>query len=89
VRYASATDLVIKTPGFYQHLARPRLDKRLQGVERYAAAHLDGRNLYHEEIVRNMQFLHETIERGEFDRLRRVAHSMSEPVPSRPRDDQG
>ncbi len=86
VRYASATDLVIKTPGFYQYLARPRLDKRLQGVERYAAAHLDGRNLYQEEIVRNMQILHETIEKGEFDRLRRVAHSMSQPVPGRPRD---
>ena len=86
VRYASATDLVIKTPGFYQYLARPRLDKRLQGVERYAAAHLDGRNLYQEEIVRNMQFLHEMIEKGEFDRLRRVAHSMSHPVPGRPRD---
>jgi hypothetical protein len=79
-------DLVIKTPGFYQYLARPRLDKRLQGVERYAAAHLDGRNLYQEEIARNMQYLHETIERGEFDRLRRVAHSLSQPVPGRPRD---
>jgi hypothetical protein len=89
VRYASATDLVIKTPGFYQYLARPRLDKRLQGVERYAAAHLDGRNLYQEEIARNMQFLHETIERGEFNRLRRVAHSMSHPVPSRPSDADG
>jgi hypothetical protein len=89
VRYASAMDLVIKTPGFYQYLARPRLDKRLQGVERYAAAHLDGRNLYQEEIARNMQYLHETIERGEFDRLRRVAHSLSQPVPGRPRDADG
>ena len=89
VRYASATDLVIKTPGFYQYLARPRIEKRLQGVERYAAAHLDGRNLYQEEIARNMQYLHETIERGEFDRLRRVAHSLSQPVPGRPRDADG
>jgi hypothetical protein len=86
VRYASPTDLVIKTPGFYQYLARPRIEKRLQGVDRYAEAHLDGRNLYQEEIARNMEFLRETIESGEFDRLRRVAHSMSKPVPSRPRD---
>lgn len=86
VRYASATDLIIKTPGFYQYLARPRLDNRLQGVERYAEAHLDGRNLYEEEIARNMRFLHETIERGEFERLRRITHSMSHPVPDRPRD---
>ena len=86
VRYASATDLIIKTPGFYQYLARPRLDERLQGVERYAEAHLDGRNLYEEEIARNMRFLHETIEKGEFERLRRITHSMSRPVPDRPRD---
>lgn len=86
VRYASATDLIIKTPGFYQYLARPRLDNRLQGVERYAEAHLDGRNLYEEEIARNMRFLHETIERGNFERLRRITHSMSHPVPDRPRD---
>ena len=86
VRYASATDLVIKTPGFYQYLARPRIEKRLDGVDRYAAAHLDGPNLYQEEIARNMRFLHDTIESGEFTRLRRLTHSMSRPVPSRPRD---
>jgi len=86
VRYTSATDLVIKTPGFYQYLVRPRLEKRLEGVDRYAAAHLDGPNLYQEEIARNMEYVRETIESGEFDRLRRVAHSMSKPVPSRPRD---
>jgi len=31
-----------------------------------------------------MQYLHETIERGEFERLRRVAHSLSHPVPDQP-----
>jgi len=87
VRYTSATDLVIKTPGFYQYLVRPRLEKRLEGVDRYAAAHFDGPNLYQEEIARNMQYLHDTIESGEFDRLRRVAHSMSRPDPSRPSDE--
>jgi len=86
VRYASPTDLVIKTPGFYQYFARPRIEKRLEGVDRYAEAHLDGPNLYQQEIARNMEYLRETIECGEFDRLRRVAHSMSQPVPSRPRD---
>ena len=86
VRYASPTDLVIKTPGFYQYLARPRIEKRLGGVDRFAEAHLDGPNLYQQEIARNMQYLHETIERGEFERLRRVTHSLSHPVPGRPSD---
>jgi len=89
VRYTSATDLVIKTPGFYQYVARPRIEKRLEGVDRYAAAHLDGPNLYQEEITRNMDFLRETIESGEFNRLRRLTHSMSRPVPSRPLGDPG
>ena len=84
VRYASPTDLVIKTPGFYQYLARPRIEKRLGGVDRFAEAHLDGPNLYQQEIARNMQYLHETIERGEFERLRRVARSLSHPVPDQP-----
>ncbi|MGH8699981.1 MAG: hypothetical protein ACREVR_02235 [Burkholderiales bacterium] len=87
VRYASPTDLVIKTPGFYQYFARPRIEKTLKGVDRYAEAHLDGPNLYQQEIARNMEFLRETIERGEFERLRRVTHSMSHPVPDRPRDE--
>jgi hypothetical protein len=84
VRYASPTDLVIKTPGFYHYLARPRIEKRLGGVDRYAEAHLDGPNLYQQEIARNMDYLHETIERGDFQRLRRVTHSMSHPVPDHP-----
>jgi hypothetical protein len=84
VRYASPTDLVIKTPGFYQYLARPRIERRLGGVDRFAEAHLDGPNLYQQEIARNMEYLRETIERGEFERLRRVAHSLSHPVPDQP-----
>jgi len=84
VRYASPTDLVIKTPGFYQYLARPRIEKRLGGVDRFAEAHLDGPNLYQQEIARNMEYLRETIERGEFERLRRVAHSLSHPDPDQP-----
>ena len=84
VRYSSPTDLVIKTPGFYQYLARPRIEKRLGGVDRFAEAHLDGPNLYQQEIARNMEYLRETIERGEFERLRRVAHSLSHPVPDQP-----
>jgi hypothetical protein len=84
VRYASPTDLVIKTPGFYHYLAKPRIEKRLGGVDRFAEAHLDGPNLYQLEIARNMDYLHERIERGDFERLRRVTHSLSHPVPENP-----
>ena len=77
VRYASPEDLVLKTPGFYEYVARARIDRKLGGVDRYAAAHFDGQNLYQSEIDRNMDFLRETIETADFSRLRRSCYSLS------------
>jgi len=78
VRYASAQDLIIKTPGFYEYVARTRMEKKLGAVDRYAAAHFDGPNLYQSEIDRNMTFLRQVIETAKFDRLRRYCYSLSE-----------
>jgi hypothetical protein len=78
VRYASAEDLIIKTPGFYEYVARNRIDRKLDGVDRFAASHFDGPNLYQSEIDRNMQFLRQTIETADVGRLRRFCYSMSE-----------
>jgi hypothetical protein len=77
VRYASPEDLIIKTPGFYEYVARTRLQKKLGNVERYAESHFDGPNLYQAEIDRNMNFLLETIETADFNRLRRSCYSLS------------
>jgi hypothetical protein len=81
VRYASAEDLVIKTPGFYEYLARPRIENKLGAVHRFAAAHFDGPNLYQSEIERNMTFLRQVIETANFDRLRRYCYSLSSRPP--------
>jgi len=78
VRYASPEDLIIKTPGFYEYVARTRMEKKLGAVDRYAAAHFDGPNLYQSEIDRNMSFLRQVIETAKFDRLRRYCYSLSE-----------
>jgi hypothetical protein len=78
VRYASPEDLIIKTPGFYEYVARTRMEKKLGGVDRFAAAHFDGPNLYQSEIDRNMGFLRQVIETAKFDRLRRYCYSLSE-----------
>ncbi|HEX6266350.1 MAG TPA: hypothetical protein VFZ81_05585, partial [Burkholderiales bacterium] len=78
VRYASPEDLIIKTPGFYEYVARARMEKKLGAVDRYAAAHFDGPNLYQSEIDRNMSFLRQVIETAKFDRLRRYCYSLSE-----------
>jgi hypothetical protein len=77
VRYASADDLIIKTPGFYEYVARARIDKKLGGVDRYAEAHFGGASLYQSEIDHNMDFLRQTIETAELNRLRRGCYSLS------------
>src|SRR5438552_5845653 len=77
VRYASADDLIIKTPGFYEYVARTRIEKKLGAVDQYAAAHFDGPNLYQAEIEHNMDFLRQAIENAELHRLRRSCYSLS------------
>jgi len=78
IRYSSADDLMIKTPGFYEYVARARIDKKLGAVDRYAEAHFDGANLYQSEIDRNLSFLREAIATSELARrLRRSVYSLS------------
>jgi hypothetical protein len=77
VRYASPEDLVLKTPGFYEYVARARIDRKLGGVNRFVAAHFDGPNLYQREIDRNMDFLRQAIETTDLGRLRRFCYSLS------------
>ncbi|HEU4441505.1 MAG TPA: hypothetical protein VFR83_05745 [Burkholderiales bacterium] len=77
VRYASPEDLIIKTPGFYEYVARTRLEKKLGAADRYAEAFFDGPSLYQGEIDRNMDFLRQTIETADFNRLRRTCYSLS------------
>jgi hypothetical protein len=80
VRYASPEDLILKTPGFYEYVARRRIEKKLGAADRYAEAHFDGPSLYQSEIDRNMDFLRETIETADFERLRRDCYSLSHTV---------
>ena len=77
VRYSSRDDLMYKTPGFYEFVARDRISNKLGGVERFAGAHFDGPNLYQSEIDRNMKFLHDAIEKADLGRLRRFCYSLS------------
>jgi len=77
VRYSSPDDLIIKTPGFYEYVARTRIAKKLEGADRYAESHFDGPSLYQSAIERNMVFLRETIETAQLERLRRYCYSLS------------
>lgn len=77
VRYASPEDLIIKTPGFYEYVARARIEKKLGAVDRFAESHFDGPSLYQSEIDRNMDFLRQAIETADLNRLRRYCYSLS------------
>jgi hypothetical protein len=77
VRYLSGEDLLAKTPGFYEYVARTRIERKLGGADRYAEAHFDGANPYQAEIDRNMAFLREAIETSDLFRLRRFCYSLS------------
>ena len=77
VRYTSPEDLILKTPGFYEYVARSRIHGKLGGVGRYVESHFDGANPYQDEIERNMHFLREAIETADLRRLRRFCYSLS------------
>ena len=77
VRYASPEDLIYKTPGFYEYVARERIMKKLGAADRYAEAHFDGPSLYQTEIDANMSYLKEAIESADLARLRRTCYSLS------------
>lgn len=53
VIYASADDLLRKTPGFIDDVIENRLKKSFHKVYEYAAVFFGGRNLYMESIARN------------------------------------
>jgi hypothetical protein len=77
VRYSSPEDLIYKTPGFYEYVARDRINRKLGAADRYAEAHFDGPSLYQSEIDNNMSYLREAIENADLNRLRRTCYSLS------------
>lgn len=78
VRYSSAEDLIYKTPGFCEYVARDRITRKLSAVDRYAESHFDGPNHYQLEIDHNLAYLQAAIEHADLGRLRRACYSLSE-----------
>jgi hypothetical protein len=77
VRYSSPEDLIYKTPGFYEYVARDRINRKLGAADRYAEAHFDGPSPYQSEIDGNMSYLRQAIESSDLNRLRRTCYSLS------------
>lgn len=70
VLFASADDLVIKTPNFYQSASK-RLNEALGGAYRYVQRHFGGQNLYLEEVDRNILFAKAIAKKGDMSMLKR------------------
>lgn len=71
VLYASPEELLRKTPGFYEHLVKRRLEEDFDGVYRYVASHFGGDDPYARAMQRNLNYLAELIRRNDFSSLRR------------------
>jgi hypothetical protein len=56
VVFASADDLLRKTPSFYQNATR-RLDEDLGGAYQFAQSHFGGTNLYMDALRQNIRFV--------------------------------
>lgn len=78
VLYATPEDLLRKTPGFYEHLVKRRLDDDFEKVYRYIAPHFNGDDPYARAMQRNLDHLNDMIQRNDFSHLRR------KPVPLMP-----
>ena len=83
-KYASAADLIMKTPDFYENVARTRIDRKLGGADRFAEAHFDAPSPYQSAIDRNIRFLKQVVASAELARLRRFCYSLSASAVSRP-----
>ena len=68
--FASAADLIFKTPRFYQG-ATKRLREDLGGCYTYAEQHFGGSNLYFDELEKNINYARSIAVEGDISLLRR------------------
>src|SRR5262249_61256925 len=64
VIFASAEDLLRKTPGFFKNASR-RLEIDLGGMHQYAQSHFGGQNLYMDAVQQNIRFVEQQAAQSE------------------------
>lgn len=78
ILYATPEDLLRKTPGFYDHMVKPRLEVDFEHSYRHIGDHFGGDDPYQRAMQRNFDYLREMIASNDFSRMRR------RPVPLMP-----
>jgi len=77
VMFASAADLIFKTPVFYQGANR-RLRQDLGGCYNYIERHFGGQNLYFDELEKNIRHARVIAAEGDISMLRRRPPAQDE-----------
>lgn len=77
VMFASAADLIFKTPHFYQG-ANKRLRQDLGGCYNYIEKHFGGQNLYFDELEKNIDHARAIAVEGDISMLRRRPPAQAE-----------
>ncbi|MDH3289024.1 MAG: hypothetical protein OEP48_15055 [Betaproteobacteria bacterium] len=77
VMFASAADLICKTPHFYQG-ANKRLRQDLGGCYNYIEKHFGGQNLYFDELEKNIDHARAIAVEGDISMLRRRPPAQGE-----------
>jgi hypothetical protein len=80
VIFASATDLISKTPNFYENAAH-RLDAVLEAAYRYAEPHFGGHNYYVEAVEQNISYARKVGSGGDMSQLRRQPPKVAVAAP--------
>jgi hypothetical protein len=80
VYYSTPEDLLRKTPEFFEHVVKRRLDVDLAQVDRFISPHFGGDDPYARGIQRNMAHLRDMIQRNDFSRLQRKPASLLLPT---------
>ncbi len=70
--FRSAEELLRQTPDFYRQYVTKRLDQYFQQVHRYASAFFNGRDLYMQNIEKNIRHLEQLLAKDTLDVLRRI-----------------
>ena len=74
ILFSSGDDLVHKTPGFYMNAAK-RLDLQLARAYEYTERHFKGKNLYLEEMQKNVRYAQAIADAPNTEMLRRAPPS--------------
>ena len=79
VIYSSPEELLLKTPAFYEHLVKDRLENEFAHAYRYLELHFRGQDPYMTAVQANIHQLQHLITRGDLGSLRRRPRSPLRP----------